>query len=75
MKIEKELRDNEIRLREIEFLLYKSDDKESRFDEIHKALSEMVTPIIIKLMYKIGIIKKKRYSDHKIRINRLSEIH
>jgi len=43
MKIEKELRDNEIRLKEIEFLLYKSDDKESRFDEIHKALSEMVS--------------------------------
>ncbi|CDW87867.1 UNKNOWN [Stylonychia lemnae] len=41
IRIEKELRDNEVRLKEIEFLLYKSDDKESRFDEIHKALSEM----------------------------------
>eukprot|EP00347_Sterkiella_histriomuscorum_P011845 403370885 len=39
--IEKEMTENETRLKEIEFLLYKSEDKESRFDELHKIISIM----------------------------------
>ena len=42
MAIEKENEANEDRLKEIEFLLYKSDEKQSRFDDIHNMIATMV---------------------------------
>lgn len=42
IKIEKWLDSNEERLKEIEFLLYQSEDKQSRFDEIHDKITQIV---------------------------------
>ena len=46
-RIEKQLETFEARFGDLEFLLFKSDDKQSRFEEIYKLISTMVSQINI----------------------------